>query len=532
MRAGREEAELVFGRWRLLPAGRRLLADGAPVPLGSRAFDLLLALVEARGELVTKDALMRQVWPGTTVEENNLQVQVSALRKAFGEEGPRLIATVPGRGYRFTGETEPAAAGAARGGPSSAPGSRASLAVMPFRNLGGGPDDDRFADGMVEDLITALSRIRWFFVIAGSSSLTYRGRAVPAPQIGRELGVRYVIEGAVRRGAGARLRVNVELVETATGAPCWAERFDGAADDAFAMQDRLVASIVAAVEPSLQRAEIERVRRIRPTEAPHAYEAYLRALGQMHPMTEANCAAALGVLEGALAADPGFALALAVAAWCRMWRISQGFADGAAREEAGRAIAQAEAAATAAPDDPTVLARAGIVFAYLAHRRPAAVAMAERAVALTPNSALTRTSAGWTLLYEGEAEAAIEHFAEALRLDPVSPDAGNAMAGSAFAELVAGRPGRAVDCGLRAVAASPDLLTAHRALVAALGAAGMPASAALARLLALDPGFNLADYARLRGGHVGRPLFARANEGLRRAGVPERPGASRADPPS
>jgi tetratricopeptide (TPR) repeat protein len=206
-----------------------------------------------------------------------------------------------------------------------------------------------------------------------------------------------------------------------------------------------------------------------------------------------------------------------------MWRISQGFADASGPKERALAIAQAEAALRLTTEDPMVLAQVATVFACLAHRGPTTVALVGRAVTHAPNSAPVRASAGWTYLYDGRPEEAIAQFAEALRLDPASPHVGNAMAGICFAHLAGGRLEAAVDWGRRAVAASPDLATAHRAHVAALGAAGLPAADALDRLLALDPTFHLTDHARLRGGHVGRPPFAVANEGLRRAGVPVEP---------
>ncbi len=403
--------------------------------------------------------------------------------------------------------------------PTPARRDRPSLAVLPFVSLGGDPEQEYFADGMVDDLITALSRIRWFFVIARNSAFTYRGRAVPAPQVGRELGVRYVVEGAIRRAAG-QVRVNVEVVEAESGTSVWANRFDGAEGDVFALQDRIVASVVGAVEPSLRRAELERVRRRRPTEQPDAYEAYWRASAALRTMTAANCALALGFLDQALAADPSFPLALAAAACCRGWRVSQAFEPSGDAGDAAQAIAQAEAAVAAGPDDPTVLAQVGLVFAFLGHRRLAALTFVERAVELHPNSALVRSAAGWVRLYQGDAEAALAHFAEAVRFDPLDPAVGEPLAGAAFAHLLADRVEEAVVWAERAVAANPDLASAQRVLAAALGAAARPEAAeAAARLLAGRPGFNLADYAHARTAHP--TLLRVVSDGLRRAGVPE-----------
>ncbi|HKU98322.1 MAG TPA: winged helix-turn-helix domain-containing protein, partial [Vineibacter sp.] len=455
------EEGIVFGRWRLLPRTRLLVGDGERVALGGRAADVLLTLIEARGAVVTKEALMRRAWHGRFVEEGNLAVQISALRKAFGADGAEIVVTVPGVGYRLGGLSEPSLArpvAAVLGDTTVRPPTRGpSLAVLPMRTVGEGPP--HVADGIVDDLITALSRIRWFYVLARNSAFSFKDRDLPAPEIGRELGVRYVVTGTLRHANG-RVRVNVDLINTADGVPAWSERFDHALDDVFVLQDHIVGSIVAALEPGLRRAEIEQLRR-RPTELPGAYQAWLRASACMHPMTRENCAMALSFLHEALAIDPGFAQAMAAIAWCRVWRVSQSFSDGAAAE-AEEAIRLGEAALALAPDEPAVLAQVGMLFAYRVHRLDAAVVLARRAVEHHPNSALTRSAAGWVHLFADEPEVAIPHLEEALRLDPLDPSAGEPLACMSFAHLVAGRPDVAVRWGERAIAASPERLTAHR----------------------------------------------------------------------
>ncbi len=515
-----------FAGLRLDPGQAELRdADGNLVPLRPKTRALLEYLVSQAGRVAGRQAILDAVWPDVTVGDESLSQAVAELRRALGPHGAKLIRTVPRVGYTLELDHEAGlenglAAGAGRLAQRPVLAIlRPSLAVLPFVSLGGDPEQEYFADGMVDDLITALSRIRWFFVIARNSAFTYRGRAVPAPQVGRELGVRYVVEGAIRRAAG-RVRVNVEVVEAESGISVWANRFDGADGDVFALQDRIVASIVGAVEPSLRRAELERVRRRRPTEQPDAYEAYWRASAALRPMTAANCAVALGFLDQALAADPGFPLALAAAACCRGWRVSQAFEPSGDAGDAAQAIALAEAAVAAGPDDPTVLAQVGLVFAFLGHRRLAALTFAERAVELHPNSALVRSAAGWVRLYQGDAEAALGHFAEAVRFDPLDPAVGEPLAGAAFAHLLADRVEEAVAWAERAVAANPDLASAQRALAAALGTAARPEAAeAAARLLAGRPGFNLADYAHARTAHP--TLLRVVSDGLRRAGIPE-----------
>src|SRR6185437_4517425 len=230
----------LFGRFRLSTGRRELTANGTPVALGARAFDLLLALVRRNGVVASKDELLAEVWPGTIVEENNLQVQVSSIRKVLGEEAEdgRYLLTVPGRGYRFVAPVERVSEDAAPAPPqpgASAPlplPEKPSVAVLPFTNMSGDPEQEYFADGMAEEIITALSRCAWLFVIARNSSVTYKGRAVAVRLVGRELGVRYVLEGSVRRG-GNRLRFTGQLIDATTGAHIWADRFDDELSDVF-----------------------------------------------------------------------------------------------------------------------------------------------------------------------------------------------------------------------------------------------------------------------------------------------------------
>jgi TolB-like protein len=238
--------EISFGRFRLNLARRELRRDDTPVRLGSRALDILCVLASAGGAVVTKDELMARVWAGVVVGENNIQVHISALRKALEEDGngESWIVTVAGRGYRLLRPREPPAAddpGPARSLPVP---DKPSLAVLPFLNLSGDPEQEYFADGMVEEITTALSRIRWLFVIARNSTFTYKGRAVDVKQIGRELGVRYVLEGSVRRG-GNRVRITAQLIDAETGAHLWADRFDGSLEDVFDLQEKVAVSVAA-----------------------------------------------------------------------------------------------------------------------------------------------------------------------------------------------------------------------------------------------------------------------------------------------
>ncbi len=269
-----------------LDAGRRELRRGAElITIGPKVFDLLLFLIQKREQVVTRDDLLESVWEGRIVSESTLTSHINAVRKAIGDTGKeqRLIRTVSRKGLRFVGKIEERELPIST--PITAPDIPApalplpespSLAVLPFRNLSGDVEQDYFADGVVEDLITALSRIRWLFVIARNSSFTYKGKTVDEKQVGRELGVRYVVEGSVRKSEN-RIRITGQLVDVATGTHLWAERFEGPLDDIFELQDQIANSIVGAVASQLERAEIERARR-KPTGSLSAYDNYLRAM--------------------------------------------------------------------------------------------------------------------------------------------------------------------------------------------------------------------------------------------------------------
>lgn len=529
------EEGIIFGQWRLLPRTRTLVAGGERIVIGGRAVDILLALIEAGGEIVDRDTLIARAWPGRIVEETNLAVQISALRKAFGAEGAEIIFTEPGRGYRFGGSLQPATAptrSPAAATPASATSTATtdrrphgpSLAVLPFADLGteGGPSP--MTDGIVENLITCLSRVRWFYVLPRNSAFSFRGRDVPHVTVGRELGVAYVVTGAVQH-VGTRTRVHVNLIETTDGVQEWSDRFDHDADDVFALQDAIVAGIVTGLEPGLERAELERLQR-RPTDSPSAYAAYRRAIAGVAPFTRDSCAKAMALFDQALAMDPDYALALVGSARCRLWRVAQRFVEDPLAE-AAEAIRLLEAALAVARDDPHVLAQVGFIFGYLGHRRDTAMAMVNRAVDLYPNASCTRATAGWVHIYQDQPATAMAHFAEALRVDPVDPEAGGWVAGLSAAQLMLGDHDAAVRWGERAIAASPEILTAHLAYVAALGIAGRPAEAAVAELLGIDPRFNVADYGKLRSRWSHGKWFPQLIEGLRRAGVPGQPAADK-----
>src|SRR5712671_2094557 len=272
--------DLTFGRFRLDLNARQLARDGVPIPLSSRALDILFVLASAKGEVVTKDELMNRVWPGLVVDENTIRVHVSALRKALGEgtSGQTHLMTVPGRGYRLVG-LKPQLSDADGGTDNTSapvPSDRPSIAVLPFQNMSGDPEQDYFADGMVDEIITGLSRIKWLSVISRNSTFTYKNKPVAIKEVADKFGVRYVLEGGVRK-SGNRVRITAQLIDAETDAHLWAEQYDRLLEDVFALQDDITMRVVGAIEPSLRKAELDRIKRQRPNNL-DAYDLVLRSL--------------------------------------------------------------------------------------------------------------------------------------------------------------------------------------------------------------------------------------------------------------
>ena len=308
----------------VLDLDRRELTRGSKaIAIGPQVFDLLVYLVRNREHVVSKDNLLDAVWGGRIVSESTLTSHINAVRKAIGDNGEeqRLVRTIARKGFRFVGEVREADASDGFSSPKAEPATsdetaapartlpdKPSIAVLAFQNLSGDPEQEYFADGVVEDIITALSRIRWLFVIARNSSFTYKGRAVDVKQIGRELGVRYVLEGSVRRAAN-RVRITGQLIDAAAGTHLWAERFEGSLDDIFELQDQVATSVVGAIAPQLERAEIERAKR-KPTENLGAYDYYLRGMADLHRGTREAIDEALPSVRKSDRARSGFRFGL------------------------------------------------------------------------------------------------------------------------------------------------------------------------------------------------------------------------------
>ena len=307
-----------FGPFVLNPKAGTLLRQGAPVPVGYRAFLLLAAFLNRPGEVLTKTDLMDAAWQGAAVEETNLSVQIASLRKHLGQspEGEEWIVTVPRVGYRFLGSVNRITDGgdeSASVSPAKEPEGGPSIAVLPFVNLSDNREQEFFADGIVEDIIAGLSRLRWLSVIARNSTYAYKGKTPDIRQVVTDLGVRYVLEGSVRK-AGERLRVTTQLIDASTGTPVWAERYDRAATDVFAVQDEITEHVVASIEPQLYAAEDRRFRSKTP-ESLDAWGHVMRAMPQIWTWGEKEIETALVDLKGAIAIEPDYARAHSLLAW-------------------------------------------------------------------------------------------------------------------------------------------------------------------------------------------------------------------------
>jgi TolB-like protein len=517
----------------VLDLDRRELTRGSKaVATGPQVFDLLVYLVRNREHVVSKDDVLGAVWSGRIVSESTLTSHVNAVRKAVGDSGgeQRLIRTIARKGFRFVGDVgevpSPDGPGSQKAAPSNdapAPAlvlpDRPSIAALAFHNLSGDPEQEYFADGVVEDIITALSRIRWLFVIARNSSFSFKGRAVDVKQIGRELGVRYVLEGSVRKAAN-RVRITGQLIDTTTGAHLWAERFEGTIDDIFELQDQIATSVVGAIAPQLERAEIERAQR-KPTANLSAYDFYLRGMAKLHQGTREAIDEALPLFDQAIQLDPEFASAYAMAAWCHVWRKVNGWMTDR-RKETAEGARLTRRAVELGRDDAVALTRGGHALAHLAGDFDGGIALLDRALLLNPNLAAAWFLGGFLRMWHGESDDAIKHFEHALRLSPLDQEIYRMQAGIAMAHLFAGRFDTASSWAEKSYRNLPSFLLVVSILAASNALAGRTDEGrrAMKQLRELDPSLrisNLRDWLPIH-----RPQdLATFADGLRKAGLPE-----------
>ncbi|MBN9279225.1 MAG: winged helix-turn-helix domain-containing protein [Hyphomicrobium sp.] len=511
-----------FGPFRLDPEAGILFHETQPTMLGQRAVALLRRLLENAGVPVSKDALVEAGWGGLAVADNNLTVQIAALRRVLADTGDAAswIETLPRRGYRYVGpavttRVPDASAAAAVASAPTLP-EKPSIAVLPFSNLSDDPQQAYFAEGMVDDIITGLARINWLFVIARNSTFIYKDRAVDVKRVGRELGVRYVLEGSVRK-AGRSVRVTGQMIDASTGAHVWAERYDRSSEDIFALQDEIALSAVGAIAPSVRKAELERVRRKRP-DSLDAYDLVLRAQPDVYSGMPEQVTRALALLERAIALEPTYALAHGNAAMCHHCLFLR-----AGLQEVNRAasIRHARSAIVYGQDDALALTWAAFSIGMDEHDRAAAFTALEAALAISPSSALTYILGSVILGWGGEAERAIEWSERGMRLSPFDSWVWAAFDAQAMSHLLRGRYEEACRAAYKAVQANPAHSITYVQLAAALAKLGRldEARAAAARVLELQPAFR---YSRQFAGVNCAPALAEALGGaLQAAGLPE-----------
>jgi TolB-like protein/Tfp pilus assembly protein PilF len=516
-----------------LDTNRRELHRGPDVvSVAPQVFDLLDYLIRNRERVVSKDDLINAIWNGRIVSDAALTTRLNVARSVIGDSGEeqRLIKTLPRKGFRFVGPVREAqgAAGAAVTDKAVEPSKPAltlpdkpSIAVLPFHNLSGDPEQEYFADGMVDDIITALSRFRALFVIARNSSFTYKGRAVDVKQIGRELGVRYVLEGSVREAAN-RVRITGQLVDAVTGAHLWAERFDGGLGDIFDLQDQVTESVVGAIAPAVEKAEIERARR-KPTDSLDAYAIYLRGLARFYQFASRQVNdEALRLFNNAIELDPDFAVAYGRAASCYAYAKGNGWISVTAKEIA-EVTRLAQRAVELGKDDAFALTPSGWALAHVVRDLELGAALIDRALVLNSNLAEAWHYGGWVKTYLGEPEAALERFARAMRLSPLDPRVTGMRAGTAHAHFFLGRYDEAASWAAMALQDNPDYHPGLRIAAASNAMAGRPEQAhkAMARLRQLNPALRVSTLKDMRGPYRRAEDLSRYEEGLRRAGLPE-----------
>jgi TolB-like protein/class 3 adenylate cyclase len=396
-----------------------------------------------------------------------------------------------------------------------------SIAILPFTNLSSDPEQEYFADGMVDDIITALSHFKALFVIAHNSSFTYKGRAVDVKQVGRELGVRYVLEGSVRK-APNRVRITGQLVDTATGAHLWAERFDGGLSDIFDLQDQVTESVVGAIAPAVEKAEIERAKR-KPTESLDAYSLYLRGLAKFYQFaSQQTNDEALRLFNSAIELDPDFASAYGRAAFCYTFAKTNGWIS-VTPSEIAEVTRLAQRAVELGKDDAFVLAASGFALAYVVGNLEVGAGLIDRALVLNSNLAEAWGFGGWVKIFLGEPEPAIERFARAMRLSPLGPGLMGMRTGTASAHFFLGRYDEAASWAAMALQDHPDYQPGLRIAAASNAMAGRPEQAhqAMARLLQLNAALRVSNFKDIRGPFRRAEDLLRLEEGLRRAGLPE-----------
>ena len=479
------------------PGTRELRRGTELVQLEPQVFDLLVFLIKNRDRVVTKDDLIASVWQGRIVSDATLTSRINAARKAIGDSGSeqRLIRTLARKGVRFVGTlrdqvpvpTDKEPADETR--PLFPLPDRPAIAVLPFVNMSGDPEQEYFSDGISEDIMTALSKLRSFLVIARNSSFIYKGKSVPVKQIADELGVRYLVEGSVRKG-GDRVRITAQLIDVVTGSHLWADRYDRNLSDIFAVQDEITEAIVAAIEPQLYAAENFRAQR-KPPGSLDAWDLLMRALSHYWRVTSVDNKIAQQLLEKAVAIDPNYAQALSLLAASHLFGAHAGWEDMTAATEVAERLARA--ATRSDGEDPWAHHALGYVY-LLARRFDDSLAEYELALRLNPNFALAHAYYGLSLSYSGRWQEANEAVRRAIRLSPHDPYSSAYYGIAAYIQFVGRNYEEAIKLAHESIRQPGDFVGARRVLTAATAMAGQMdmAQTALSELRRTQPNVSLA----------------------------------------
>jgi len=514
---------ILFGNYTLDTARRELTRGEKLIATEPQVFDLLAYLVQNRDHVVSKDDLIASVWGGRIVSESTLTSRINAVRKAVGDSGERqhVIRTIARKGIRFVGEVreqqQPVAPAVETAAPLALP-DRPSIAVLPFTNMSSDTEQEYFVDGVTEEIIIALSRVRWFFVIARNSTFAYKNKPVDAKQIARELGVRYVLVGSVRCAAD-RIRVSAQLIEGLSGNNVWARSYDRALSDIFAVQDEITQTLVGAIEPELSRAERE-LARVKARDNLDAWSIYQRGMFHLYRCTRADLIEARRLFEQAITIDAELGPAYSGIGEAYYYEVVYGFAE-SNQENREKAIGPAHRAVTLDPDDARAHCTLGRI-RYLRREYPPAISELKTALELNPSLALGHYGLGAAMVFSGRAAEAGSHLEAAIRLSPHDPNMGSFLVRIADARYFVADYEGAVTYALRALGQPNFQWSRYAVLIAALGQLGRYAEARryLEEVTRERTDFSIAF---VRNTHLfgERDIMARYCDGLRKAAVPE-----------
>jgi TolB-like protein/tetratricopeptide (TPR) repeat protein len=493
-------SQFTFDSYTLDTERRELLRGGVAVAVQPQVFDLLVCLVQNRKRVVSKDDLIALVWQGRIVSDSTLTSRINAARVAIGDSGEdqKLIRTIPRKGFRFVAsvieqlhDIQPAAAPPEESSPRPALPllERPAIAVLPFTNMSGDREQEYFSDGISEDIITALSKLRWFFVIARNSSFIYKGKAVHLKQVADELGVRYVVEGSVRKD-GDLVRITAQLIDTTTGSHIWADHYDRDLTDVFAVQDEITDAIVATIEPKIYVAENFRARR-KPPDSLDAWDLVMRAMAHFWRVTRQDNMVAQALLEKAIAIDRHYGQANGLLATSHMFGAHMGWAD----MTMAAPVAERAALAAVQSDSQDPWAHNALASVYFSTRRlDNSMAEFELALQLNPNFSLAHGYYGLALTYCGRWQEAHKAAQHALRLSPRDPFSAIYYGVAAYAQFVGKNYQDAIDLSREAIRQRGDFTGGYRVLTVAAGMAGQAevAAAALKELRRAQPNISLA----------------------------------------